>query len=317
MTRAVSVRLAAGAAVTTLVLVLPTLVSEFRAFQLAYAGAYFIAVSGLVVLTGHAGQISLGHGAFVAVGAYTTAILVADHGVDPLATIPAAGAAAGVAGLALGLPALRLSGLYLALVTFSLAVVTPAVLKRAEGVTGGSAGIVLDQPRAPWGLDLAPERWLYYLAWGLGALLAAVAWLVLRGRVGRALRALRDSEVAAASSGVSLPFYKTLAFGVSAFYAGIAGSLLAMGAAFVSPDTFPVSLSIALLVGAVVGGLGSLPGAVAGAFFVQYLPTYAQEISQTAPSVIYGAAVVLVVILAPNGLAGLVDRARRALASIL
>jgi len=212
------------------VAVLPAFVSGFRAQQFAYVAIYLIAIIGLNVLTGYTGQISLGHGAFMAVGGYTTAILMADHGVKDIWTIPIAGLVAGTAGFLFGIPALRLSGLYLALATFAIAVSMPAVIKRFEGFTGGGTGINLFgipeltaslTPVSVLGRELSFNDWLYYLSWSIALVGYVVAWLLLRGRAGRALRAVRDSETAAQSSGVSLPRYKTLAFGVSAAYAGV------------------------------------------------------------------------------------------------
>jgi branched-chain amino acid transport system permease protein len=260
---------------------------------------YFVAITGLNVLTGYTGQISLGHGAFMAIGGYTTAILVADHGVSELATIPLAGLVAGGAGLLFGIPALRLSGMYLALATFAVAVATPAVLKEYSGFTGGVTGK---------SLPLRSNDWLYYQNWIVALIGLAAAWLLLRGKTGRAFRALRDSEVAAASSGVSIAVYKTLAFGVSAFYAGIAGSLLAVTVAFVNPDTYPVTLSIFLVVGTVASGLGSLWGVPFGAALIEFLPVHAQDISKSAPDVFFGAVLIAVMILLPLGIVGLARR---------
>jgi branched-chain amino acid transport system permease protein len=301
--------------------VVPSFVSEFRAQQFAYVGIYLIAIIGLNILTGYTGQISLGHGAFMAIGGYTTAILMADHGVKDIWTIPLAGLVAGTAGFLFGIPALRLSGLYLALATFAIAVSMPAVIKRFEGFTGGGTGInlfgipELTASLAPveiLGRELAFNDWLYYLSWSIALVGYVVAWLLLRGRSGRALRAVRDSETAAQSSGVSLARYKTLAFGVSAAYAGVAGSLFAIATTYVNPDTFPIALSILLLVGVVVGGLGSLVGLIAGAVFIQFLPSWSQEVSKSpgAPSVVSGALLIALMFVLPMGVAGLVERLR-------
>jgi branched-chain amino acid transport system permease protein len=303
------------------VAVVPSFVSEFRAQQLAYVGIYLTAIIGLNVLTGYTGQISLGHGAFMAVGGYTTAILMADHGVKDIWTIPLAGLVAGTAGFLFGIPALRLSGLYLALATFAIAVSMPAVLKRFEGFTGGGTGINLFgipeltaslTPVEILGRQVAFNDWLYYLSWSIALVGYVVAWLLLRGRSGRAFRAVRDSETAAQSSGVSLARYKTLAFGVSAAYAGVAGSLFAIATTYVNPDTFPIALSILLLVGVVVGGLGSLVGLIAGAVFIQFLPTWSQEVSKSpgAPSVVSGALLIALMFVLPMGVAGLIERLR-------
>jgi len=217
-------------ALTAVVAVVPLFVSEFRAQELAYVAIYLVAIIGLNILTGYTGQISLGHGAFMALGGYTTAILMADHGVKDIWTIPLAGLVAGTAGFLFGIPALRLSGLYLALATFAIAVSMPAVIKRFEGFTGGGTGINLFgipeltaslTPVSILGRELAFNDWLYYLSWSIALVGYVVAWLLLRGRAGLALRAVRDSETAAQSSGVSLARYKTLAFGVSAAYAAL------------------------------------------------------------------------------------------------
>ena len=257
----------------------------------------------------------------MAVGGYTTAILMADYGVKDVWTIPIAALLTGVVGFLFGLPALRLSGLYLALATFAIAVSTPAVIKRFEGFTGGGSGInlfglpELTASLAPveiLGQELVFNDWLYYLCWTIALVAYVLAWLFLRGRTGLAFRAVRDSETAAQSSGVSLPRYKTLAFGVSAAYAGVAGSLFAIATTFVNPDTFPIALSILLLVGVVVGGLGSLVGLIAGAFFIQFLPIWSQEVSKSpgAPTVISGLILIALMFVLPMGVSGLVGRLR-------
>ena len=313
-------------AAVVFLLLLPRWLSDFHASDVAYVGIYFIAILGLNILTGFTGQISLGHGAFMAIGGYTTAIMVGHHNVRDLWTIPLAGLIAGVAGLLFGLPALRLSGMYLALATFALAVALPAVLKKFDHFTGGTEGIQLfGRPGFTGkgyenvhvlGHTLTFNDWLYYLCWTVAAILFVVAWLVLGGRMGRTFRAIRDSEVAAASSGVNLPLYKTFAFGLSAFYAGVAGSLFALATTFVNPDTFPVVLSLYLVIGAVISGLGSIWGILAGALFVQYVPDLASKyVSKApgAPSVAYAVILIVVVILLPFGLTGLVRRATRPL----
>ena len=303
------------------ILVLPSFVSAFRAQQLAYVAIYLIALIGLNVLSGYTGQISLGHGAFMAVGGYTTAILMTDYGVKDVWTIPIAALVTGAVGFLFGLPALRLSGLYLALATFAIAVSAPAVIKRFEGFTGGGSGINLFgvpeltaslTPVEILGRELVFNDWLYYLCWTIALVGYVLAWLLLRGRTGLAFRAVRDSETAAQSSGVSLPRYKTLAFGVSAAYAGVAGSLFAIATTFVNPDTFPITLSILLLVGVVVGGLGSLVGLIAGAVFIQFLPEWSQQVSKSpgAPTVVSGIILIALMFVLPMGFAGLVGRMR-------
>ena len=321
-----------AAAVLAFALV-PQFVSEFRAYELARVGIFVIALIGLNVLTGFTGQISLGHGAFMAIGAYTTAIVATRYDIRDLWTIPLAGLVTGAAGFLFGFPALRLAGVYLALATFALAVAVPSLAKyeRIDDLTGGGGGLLLDLPATPFGLPLGPSDWLYYLCWGLAGVLFVGGWLLVRGRTGRAFRAIRENELAAVSSGVGLPTYKTLAFAVSAFYGGVAGSLYAISINYVNPDTFPVALSILLLTGVVVGGLGSLAGAVFGAFFIQYLPIYAPDIldavlgplrvdvdttASGAPAVVYGVILLVFLLLAPTGVTGLLSRFIRALRSL-
>jgi branched-chain amino acid transport system permease protein len=305
-------RAAAFAAGVGVLVLLPFVLSEFRTVQLATVGAYFIAILGLDVLTGHSGQVSLGHGAFMAVGGYTTAILMANHGVRDLWTIPVAAAVAGGIGLLAGIPALRLTGLYLALATFGIAVVLPTILKKFDHFTGGSTGITLFGRPTQTGhgvgyLGLTNNTWLYALTWTIGVLLFVLAWWLLHARFGRSLRAVRDSELAAAASGVNRALYKVAAFGVSAAYAGVAGSLYAINVAYVSPDTFPISLSLYLLVGAVVGFFGSIWGAVLGALLIQFLPDIVQglgvDAKQAGPATFfYGAVLVALTLLLPLAL---------------
>jgi branched-chain amino acid transport system permease protein len=297
----------------------------------AQMGVYFIAILGLNIVTGYTGQISLGHSAFMAVGGYTTAILVTEHGVRDLWTIPIAGLVAGVAGFLVGLPALRLTGLYLALATFGLAVAMPDLLRwdKLDAVTkSGKAIQLFGSPHLTgkgfedvdlFGHSVAFTRAMHYLTWAVAFVLLVVAWVLLRGAPGRAFRAVRDSEVAAASSGVNVALYKTLAFAIGAAYAGIAGSLLVLAVAFADPQAFPASLSLTLLVGAVVAGLGSLWGALVGAAFVQFLPEVAVHVSkaQGVPDTVYGAVLILIVLVLPSGAAGGLRRALTPLTSRL
>jgi branched-chain amino acid transport system permease protein len=266
----------------------------------------------------------------MAVGGYTTAALMVHEHWRDVWTIPLAGLAAGIVGFLIGLPALRLSGLYLAMATFAFAVAMPSLLKKFSGLTGGGQGLRMleDAPLQITGLSgtvtifghsMTQNHFLYYLAWGIGLVGFLIAWLLVRGRVGRTFRAVRDSEVAAASAGINLAWAKTLAFAISGVYAGVAGALLATQNQIVNPLTFTFLLSIVLLVGTVVGGLGSLPGMVVGAFFVEYLPDLSTHVS-TAPGVpdfVYGAAIIVVMILLPTGAGGLLKRVARPLTTRL
>jgi branched-chain amino acid transport system permease protein len=299
------------AAAVALVAFMPQLVSDYHSYQLGFVGIYFIALLGLNILTGYSGQISLGHGAFMGIGAYTTAILTVHHGVSDLLTIPLGGLVAGLVGFLFGFPALRLAGVYLALATFALPIALASLAKKFSGFTGGGTGIILNLPHSELGIHTTPSRWIYYVTWCVAAVLLLAAWLFVRGRTGRALRAIHGSQTASAASGVNVAAFKTLAFGVSAFYAGVAGSLLAIAVAYVNPDTFPISLSILLLTGVVVAGLGSLKGIIFGALFIEFIPLQAQNISKLAPSVVYGLVLIAILLVAPTGAAGVLGSAFR------
>ena len=295
---------------------LPFMIANYRVFQMTLVLTYSIALLGLNMLTGFNGQISLGHGSFYAIGAYTAAILIDKAGVPYWATIPAAGAVCFAAGFLFGLPALRLEGLYLALATFALGVAMPQILKHKaiEEWTGGVQGITIIKPDAPEWTGLSPDRWLYFfcLAWVL--VLFVLGWNLLRGRIGRAMVAVRDQPIAAQAMGVNTAMVKSLTFGVSALYTGVAGALAAIVVQFVAPDSFNFLLSITLLTGVVIGGLASISGAFFGAVFIQFVPNVADEISKAAPWAIYGIVLIAFMYAMPTGVAGFVRLARARLA---
>ncbi|PWU20558.1 MAG: branched-chain amino acid ABC transporter permease [Candidatus Rokuibacteriota bacterium] len=284
--------------------VLPFTVSGFRVFQFTQVLIYAIALLGLNMLTGYNGQISLGHGAFYAIGAYTTAIMLDRWSIPYGWTIPVAGLLCLVVGFLFGRPALRLEGLYLALATFSLALSVPQILKYFEHWTGGSQGIVLSKPKAPFGWPLTEDQWLYFLTLGVTVALFVLAANLLRGRTGRAIVAIRDNHIAAEAMGIDNALYKSLMFGVSAGYTGIAGALSAVAIAYVAPDSFNVFLSITFLTGIVIGGLSTISGAVFGALFIQFVPNWAQDISKAAPWAIFGVFLILFMYVMPHGIAG-------------
>jgi branched-chain amino acid transport system permease protein len=308
------------------VVLAPLVFSHYRTYQLAFVAVYLIALAGLNILTGYTGQISLGHGAFMGVGAYTTTILVVDHGWRDLWTIPVAGVVAGVIGLAFGLPATRFAGPYLALATFAIPLSFIGILKRFPHFTGGNIGKNLPQLHAELGVDANPSLWFYLVTWTVALVMFPLAYLIVRGRFGRSLRAVRDSEIASTANGVSTAAVKAAAFGVSAFFCGVAGALYAIGITYVNPDTFPIDLSILLLVGIVLGGAGSLGGMLFGAFFVEFIRiswgpallgafSSVHHINRNAPGsglVVYGVVLLLVLYAAPSGSAGLVRRATAA-----
>src|SRR3990167_8917927 len=297
-----------SALLLVVLLVLPFLVKNYRVFQFNLVLVYAIAILGLNMLTGFNGQISLGHGAFYA---FTAAILMDKLGVPYWATLPAAFVVCFVFGFLVGFPALRLAGHYLALATFALALAVPQLLKykHIEHLTGGVQGIVLNKPEPPFDfrfLDqpFSADRWLYYFSLAVAGLMFLIAWNLLRGRVGRALIAVRDPPIAATAMGINLPVFKSLTFGTSAGITGLAGALGAIVVAFVSPDSFTVNLSIFLLVGVVVGGLASIPGAIFGGIFIQFVPNIADEISKSAPATTYGILLIGFMYLLPTGVMG-------------
>ena len=309
--RLVSAALAA-VAVAIVVVILPFVLDGFHEGIVSDVAIYYIAIVGLNILTGYTGQISIGHGAFMMIGGYTTVIMSHDHHTNLIATLPLAAAVTFVCGLFVGLPALRLSGVYLALATFALAVSVPQLPLKFSKFLGGSNGLQTDHT--------VSHLWLYVVSWSCAAIGFVAAWLLLRGRIGRAFRSVRDSEVAAVSSGVSLPIYKTLAFGVSAGYAGVAGALFVLATnGFAQPNEFGILLSLKILIGAAVAGLGSLWGVVIGAVFVGLLPEISSSVPFIGPShgqdLVFGLVVILVMLLLPNGFAGLLGRIQAAIKS--
>jgi branched-chain amino acid transport system permease protein len=296
-------------------MVLPFLVKNYRVFQFNLVLVYAIAILGLNILTGFNGQISLGHGAFYAIGAYAAAVLMDRAGMPYWLTLPFSGVLCFVLGFLMGFPALRLAGHYLAVATLALALAIPQLLKykHLEHYTGGVQGIVLVKPDPPFTfrfLDqpFSADRWLYFFTLIVTIIMFVLAWNLLRGRVGRALIAIRDHPIAAAAMGINLAMFKSLTFGVSAAFTGVAGALGAVVIAFVSPDSFTVTLSIFLLVGLVVGGLASIPGAFFGAIFIQFVPNIADELSKSAPAAIYGVLLIVLMYLMPLGVMGMVRK---------
>jgi branched-chain amino acid transport system permease protein len=295
---------------------LPFYASGYHLYQFSQVLIYAIALLGLNLLTGFNGQISLGHGAFFAIGGYGTAILMTKLGLPYWAAIPLASAVCFGAGFLFGFPALRLGGLYLALATFALAVAAPQILsyKGFDAFTGGSQGLQLAKPHAPFGLPLNVDQWIYLVCLAAAAALCLVAMNLVGGRVGRALIAIRDHPIAAETMGVNAALYKTTCFGISALYAGVAGGLSAVAVGFVSPDSFGLYLSLSFLVGIVVGGLASIGGTIFGALFIEFVPNYADQLSvyfgesaKALPGAIYGVLLILIMALMPSGVAGAIQ----------
>lgn len=313
MINRLTLRISAWGAFLVAAALLVLFAKGFLLFQLTIVMAYAAALIGLNLLTGYNGQISLGHGAFFAIGAYTAGILMDNTAVPYWLAVPAAGVVCLGFGYAFGRPVVKLQGLYLALATFALGIVTPQLLKykHLEALTGGVGGIVLNKPEAPFGLPLNPDQWFFLYSLAVLVVLMLLARNLIDSGNGRALRAIRDHEMAAESMGIDSRHLKSMTFGVSAAYTGIGGAISALATQFVSPDSFPMFLSISLLVGIVVGGVGTLWGALFGAVFVMFVPGLAEKISKDAAWGVYGLVLIVCVFLLPGGAMGLLKKLNR------
>jgi branched-chain amino acid transport system permease protein len=278
--------------------------------------AYAIAIVGLNMLTGFAGQVSLAQSLFVATGAYLSAILVQRYNWPFLGTIPVVVVVTFLLGILVGLPALRLSGLYLAVVTFSIALLVPPIIIRAEPWTAGANGMPITRKLVPSG-GLASDQWKYYIALAFMCLAFYLVRNIQRGGLGRAMIIMRTNPLVAATMGVNSAYLKVMAFAWSAALAGICGSLIAMIDQFVAPQTFTFMLSILLLVGSVIGGIHSIIGALIGGLILVILPQLTDQAGLGWVGVSYGLAVVAVILIAPNGVTGLVKSAALFLAGRL
>lgn len=292
----------------------PFVASDFQLFKFTNLLIYAIALLGLNILVGYNGQISLGHGAFYAIGAYTSAILIVHLSVPHWAAVPAAGLVCLIVGFLFGLPALRLDRMYLAMLTFALGAVLPTIAK-SKGIerwTGGSQGMGLDEPVVPFGLPLSFDQWLYLFTLFTLVCVFAVAANLLHSRVGRAIVAVRDHPIAAQAVGVNTALYKSATFGISAMYTGIAGGLAALSLKYVAPGLFGVFLSFGFLVGIAVGGVASLSGAIYGALFLQVLllavGVTARSLQTTHVYAVYGVVLILFLYFIPGGVAGLLRK---------
>jgi branched-chain amino acid transport system permease protein len=289
--------------VLALLLIVPLFVKNFIIFQMTMLLIYGVAVLALNILTGGSGQFSLGQSAFYAIGAYTSAILMEQYDVNYALTLPVAGVVCFAAGFLFGQPALRLSGVYLALATFALATAMPQLLKLGyfEKWTGGVQGLVVTKPDAPFGLHMSQDVWLYYFTLVITVAIYIFSVNLLRSRSGRAFMAIRDNEIAASAMGVDVALYKTLAFGVSAGITGVAGGLGAIAVQFVAPDSYTINFAIALFLGMVVGGVGWLPGSFIGSAFIIFVPNIAENISKGLSGAVFGVLLFLVIFLLPHG----------------
>lgn len=306
-------RTLAWAVVAVVAIVAPYVVDDYQVFQLARLTTTALAVASLVLLTGWSGQVSAGHGAFFGVGAYATAILIVKAELPwPVAVILAT-LVSFAAGLLTGLPALRIRGISLALITLVLAVLLPAVIVRFESLTGGSTGMAIPPVSTPAGIQLSGAQFFYLVTLAVLAVVLVLLALVCRGRTGRALAALRDQPLMAITAGVPTARLSLLVFGASGAVAGLGGALNALAIQSVVPDSYSFTVSLALLTGAVVGGVRSWAGALLGAVFVVYVPQLVSDsvgdsLSSNWTQVVYAVLLLLVLYLAPQGLAGLGGR---------
>jgi branched-chain amino acid transport system permease protein len=293
-------------------LILPLLLDEYLISQLTFICMYAIATVGLMLLTGYTGQVSMGHAAFFAIGSYTSAILTS-KGIPFILALPAAGILAGVVGILIGRPILHLSGLYLAIATMGFAFIVDEILIRWESLTRGNMGFYVDPPSIG-SVIFDTEIRFYYLSLVILILTLFAARNILRSPTGRAMIAIRDSEVAAQAMGINLAKFKTIAFALSAFFTGVAGSLYAHKLFFINPESYTIILSIELLAMVIIGGLGSLHGAVFGAaFFIflpqviimtrDYMPVYLQNQTGLEPA-LFGLLIILVMLFEPMGIYG-------------
>ncbi|MCG6206541.1 branched-chain amino acid ABC transporter permease [Rhodopseudomonas sp. HC1] len=293
----------ASLVVLLLLCIAPLFMKNFVIFQMTMVLIYAIAVLALNILTGGSGQFSLGQSAFYALGAYTSAIMMDTFGVNYALTLPISGAICFIAGYLFGLPALRLSGIYLALATFALATAMPQLLKLHyfEAWTGGVQGLVITKPDAPFGLPISQDMYLYYFVLVISIAIYVASVNLLKSRSGRAMMAIRDNEIAASAMGVDVALYKTLAFGVSAGITGVAGGLGAIAVQFVAPDSYTIQLAIALFLGMVVGGVGWLPGSIIGAAFIVFVPNIAEHFSKGLSGAVFGLILIVIIFVLPHG----------------
>jgi branched-chain amino acid transport system permease protein len=299
-------------ALAMVLLVLPLLADEFYIGELGGLFIFAVAGVGLMLLTGYTGLVSLGHAAFLGIGAYAEALLL-EQGLPFWLTLPAAALLTGAAGVAVGVPTLRMSGLYLAIATLAFGSIVGNVLQKWDSLTGGFDGLAVPAPTL-LGLRLDEPDGLYYLSLVVLVLVIWLAMNVLRSPLGRAFVAIRDSEVSAQSMGINLSLYKTIAFGLSAAITGLAGGLFAHYVRHLAPDSFDIILSIQLVTIVFVGGLGSLHGAIFGAMFMRLLPQAIALVRDDLPNSVghmpglepslFGLILVLSIMFEPHGING-------------
>jgi len=301
-------------------------IDPYRTFQGMRFGLWLIILMGLNLLIGYSGQISLGHAAFVAIGAYIAAILMHDYSFPVFAAVIVGGLLTGCIGFLIGIPALRLSGPYLAIATLAVVIVLPQILKHdlIDSWTGGVMGISLDLPHVPGSLKdrASDDQWLYYVCMVPAIIMTTMAWSITRSRIGRAFIAIRDSEIGAQQMGVNVSLYKMTAFGLSALYAGTGGALYVYTLAYLGPAEFDINLSLTMLVIIVLGGLGSIAGTIYAAIIMTMRIDLTDWIAGIIPfgermgidtmrGALFGLLLILSMIFTPKGVAGNIEKAKQ------
>ena len=287
----------------------PFVAPSYLTFQLTGVLAYAVAAIGLNLITGYAGQISLGHNAFFALGAYTAALSMAYWQLNYALSILLAALVSFVVGLLAGFPAQRLRGLYLALITLVLAVSVSPFIKHFKEYTGGMSGLPIERPIAPKWTGLTQDGWVYYVVLGFAVLCFYLARNFVAGSTGRALTAVRQAPLAALSMGVDVNQYKVLIFGLGSMLGGVGGALFNLSIGFIAPDSFTLLLSVSFLAAIVVGGLGTIWGALIAGLFLQFVPSYASDISEALAGAVYGGILIACMFFMPKGIIGTIASA--------
>ena len=284
-------------------IIMPLVVDVYITYMATIICIFVMLAVGLNILVGFSGQISLGHAAFFGIGAYTSALLMRHFGIPFWFSMPIGGVLAAIVGFLVGLPALKVSGHYLALVTLAFGEIIQLILIHWESLTGGFTGIMVPVPTL-FGFEFSTDTSKYYLTFAITIFLVHCANNIVESRIGRALRSIKGSEVASQAMGVNLARYKLLAFIISAFYAGVAGGLYGILLAFISPEYFGLFDSILYLMMVVIGGLGSIGGSIVGAVILGILPEALRRF-QDYQDFIYGAILLLSIVFMPRGLVGI------------
>lgn len=283
----------------------PLFLSRYAIFVLNLFAIYALVAIGLNLVMGYTGLISAGHAGFLAIGAYTTAILNTTAGwMSPLIILPAAGLLTGLIGFGLGIPILRLKGFYIAMVTMAFGVVVAEIILQWSSLTHGDDGFRV--PRAVLGgFVFDSDEKLFFLIQPITILMTLIAHNIVRTRVGRAFKAIEQSEIASQTMGIDLAKYKTEAFAVSAFYTGVAGGLFAYAMTYISPDSFSMGVSIDFIAMIVIGGMGSILGSIIGAVILTGIQHVLSELPEV-QTFIFGIALIVFMIFMPNGISGLI-----------